>query len=920
MHRTQDVIFAHTHLLTLPNNNNDNIHTQPKPTTPTHPPMSSSSSSSSSTFFANTRNRQRDSQWQRDAVRARSQLLDAMQRFAVYVEDDYRRVIDEVWKPFVSDEMQFRPRPRPPRLSHADQELRALAKLDPMALKPHQLQHVDRLHAILQAYCLSIDATFAGGGKTLSAIETGRRGAYTTLVVITVANHESFWWRTAAQQKMHITTVLSYGKLCGNCANPPSHGYLERQQPVDDRDGSRATFKVTAKFYELLATERVLLVVDEGQQATNGRDRTRAIWALTTAMLSSSSSSTSSLAQRMTRGSSRHGIWVGSALMSSNKDHILAMIQYTGMLPVGGGRRLGAGVEELGFDSTPTGYRGSDHIISLVKGGAVYQFYDWCKQLDKEKAESAYRYHLRYEERDRVCVNRTDGLSKAARKNDFVYELFMQCVKPRIASEMENPDPGRKQITNVFGAWETREEHRVFQEAVRELHRAHVRRTAAKDATEHTQAMVDMTAARQLEDGAKVPLAVRLIRRKLLADPLCRVVMGVHYLDDVEALMLALAEYFPMMLAAGVSAKEKERIVREFTRVPTDAELASGNWPRIIIGTIQTMGEAISLNDTTGKHQVHLIGFPSFHARLSRQFEGRSDRHTTLGKCPVVWLYGRATFGDLPPQASAIAAASSSASASTPPLPIEEGREERILRSLDRKASVMKDWASGQAKQGEQFADDYTCLQEYQKGKLREVQLAPSFEAGRTCDVKMLTVKRAVERVAKRRAEEEKTGDGKRQIIVLDGDEAVDANRRVKAADVERAIKAADDRMVDVDDSSFVPTMVLRKAVATTSATTSPLPSALPPPKPLVPRPVQPRPLQPLQLPPAAVSNYPSSIHEPYRPLSTVPEEEQEGEQKEEESKAQRLERERDEEAAKRKARTEAARVANAQPWQPWTF
>jgi hypothetical protein len=378
--------------------------------------------------------------------------------------------------------------------------------------------------------------------------------------------------------------VFNYESLTGNVNSQPSVDILHRTNERNEGKKVKPIYTVTESFRAMMK-EGTLLVLDEGHKFKNDSAVTKAVTALTTALIDS-----------VLIDGTRSRCCILSATLADKEEQIENMFKV------------------LGFVRNEK-YIDVNKQTALVTYTGLQELLLICNRYDRAMTES--------------IMARYTVTSKTLKK--VVYELFVKVVAPRIMSKMEPPKiEGERDAKN--GYYKMNDiTSKLLDEAIEELsHAAGYRDDGTVDGETKVTIGAITTSLRNIE-SCKVNLFARLAKRDLDDVPNSKVICCLNYLANIDALRVTLAEYNPMILTGEIPIKQRNMIIKLFQTSP---------YHRLLICNPKVGGVGISLHDIVGNSPRFMYISPTYSIQDSHQAAGRIYRIGTKSKATIRFVYG----------------------------------------------------------------------------------------------------------------------------------------------------------------------------------------------------------------------------------------------------------------------------------------
>jgi hypothetical protein len=457
--------------------------------------------------------------------------------------------------------------------------LKILKQLDSgqVRLRRYQIVHCIRLVEILQTTFGYLDTSKMGRGKTYIALAVAMYFRLPMLVVCPNAA-ESVWQDAKKMSGSLIIDIVSIERLRSKRGCQPKHGYLTRI----DSGKNKTAFEVTPKFTDLV--ERgIMVVIDESQFVRNNNAQYKATRALINHIV-------------FTGGRSRFALLTGSPLTESHQIiNLLRMIGY--------------------IRSRKLYVRDPNSGNLILKG--LQEVIDICDRFDSEttarvlESVGYYPRHIK----------------------SLVHELYVQVINRFISSAA--PAPPMTIETDMKNGFYTLEPHlhAEFMNSIRDLEVATRYREEKESITRDKVSTIRgrVTPIRRRSEFLKASIFDRLAKEELERHPHTKVIIGVHFIDTLDALEHSLRDYHPLILRGSTDKKsERGRRIRLFQNDPH---------ARLLLCIIKVGSISISLHDREGKYPRVLLLSPGYDLLELYQATHRVIRDGTKSDVKVRMIY-----------------------------------------------------------------------------------------------------------------------------------------------------------------------------------------------------------------------------------------------------------------------------------------
>ena len=444
----------------------------------------------------------------------------------------------------------------------------------PIKLWPSQIDHFKRVLNILQTNPAYLDTSSMGAGKTVVTLAIAAIQQL-DLFVVCPKSTVSMWKREAAKYGVRVRSVMTYDLLRGTSPKGCNHVFLRRSDDV---------FTPTGNLQQIIE-DGTLFVFDEINALKNPK----------TAVIKASHSIVKEVV-RLGRGSR---VALLSATPNDKEYHAPNILKMLGIIVD----------DDLYHYDRHTNYyepRGVAEVISR------------CDSLDRPTSEII---HLG------VPIN-----NKTSKK--LCYDLFVNVVKNFCSSSMKLPPvDSEKDAMNGY-YWMPNNDVVELQRGVDLLSSSTQFDESTGNINIGKGSFGMITTALIMIEKAKLNTMVRLARETLEADPNCKVILYVWYIDSIKTLDAQLKEYAPMYMYGATKSDERDDIVSKFQEENTNH--------RLLISNAKVGGIGISLDDRCGQYKRHLFMIPSYNFIDLHQATGRIHRGTTKSTAHIRLVYSKA--------------------------------------------------------------------------------------------------------------------------------------------------------------------------------------------------------------------------------------------------------------------------------------
>lgn len=459
----------------------------------------------------------------------------------------------------------------------------AKLKAGSVCIRKYQTEHCLKLVQILQENQGYIDTSKMGLGKTYMTIAVAMY-YNSPLLVIGPRAAEAVWKAAGEETGATIIDFISKDSLRSKKGYQPKHGYLTR-----DDTGRGVRFEVTKKFRDF-TRKGGFVVIDECQFVRNSTSaQHKATRALINYLV-------------FEGGKSRFALLSASPL--NETDQIVSLLRMIGYIR-----------------STKLYYRDRNGSV-IFKG--LQELIHICESMDKEKTDEINL--------DIKCYN-----SRSIK--ELVRRLFCEIIIYHISSAAVSPTLNVN-VDLKNGYYKTDEKTRKdFLRSLRDLEIAakYERDTDVADRQQFFK--TNIISKRRETELKKASTFTRLAKERLMNNPSCKVIVGVHYLDTLNVLQESLKEFSPIVLQGSV--KGKDPVTGEDKRAVLVREFQTNPKKRLIVAIVKVISVSISLHDTMGNAPRIMYLSPSYELLQMYQATGRivRDGDSTKSDATIRFVY-----------------------------------------------------------------------------------------------------------------------------------------------------------------------------------------------------------------------------------------------------------------------------------------
>jgi superfamily II DNA or RNA helicase len=381
-----------------------------------------------------------------------------------------------------------------------------------LILRSSQVDHFNRIDAILQTNHCYIDTSPLGSGKTYVSAAIAVKYGFPIAVCCPKAAI-AVWDKVCQEYGIPVLFAIGYESLRSITGKQPKHQLLTR---VDTEN--RTYFTATEKFLEM-ARSGLLLVLDEIQHLKNDSDQYKACKALT-------------MACRSVGGACRIGLISASPF---DKEELAVNL-----------------IKLAGYIQHPKLFMYFREVAEIKFYGAQ-EFIDVCRAMNPTMTHQILTTYP-------VDHKNVPGLC---------YRLFVDILMPVIASSMPPLElETEKDVKNGYYNM-TPVDAEALNRAITELSQAARYNPLTQTYDSKNASWGAIQTAQIHSETAKIGIFARLTRQNLVSDPQCKVINCVNYINTIHTLARELAEFNPVIMYGETPQRERNRIIERFQTDPS---------------------------------------------------------------------------------------------------------------------------------------------------------------------------------------------------------------------------------------------------------------------------------------------------------------------------------------------------------------
>ena len=252
----------------------------------------------------------------------------------------------------------------------------------------------------------------------------------------------------------------------------------------------------------------------------------------------------------------------------------------------------------------------------------------------------------------------------------YCYDLFQKIIKKSFSNAMPSQNNKYTIIKkNSFYNMDDENDLKLLKKGINIL-----QKTCGYDEHINTvnfgiQSLLAIQRAMQLIETSKINLFYKIVREALINNPNYKVVIAVNYIDTINDLMILLKDFNPLQLSGSISTKKRLTIINNFQKDNNDF--------RLIIANSSVINSGIDLDSKfKGRNRICFLS-PNFKTIELYQISGRFIRTDSQENAMLNLVF------------------------------VKDNIEHKILNSIARKSTIIKETVNQQLMDGVVFPDMY---------------------------------------------------------------------------------------------------------------------------------------------------------------------------------------------------------------------
>lgn len=484
-------------------------------------------------------------------------------------------------------------------------EFKAILESLPIQLKPNQIPHFQKCLELIALRGFFSDTSKAGTGKTVVVGSVQCVRQYPNWIIISPKSVVPNWEFTEKTCGLQITLITTYEALRSTVGHQPKYGLLIRKDYPRDSKSSVATAPHRVEFeatvtWEELCSRGAFLVFDEIQKIKNDSIQQKAC---------------RTLIQTVSRHRSTSAFALLSGTPFDKKEHCVNFLRLIGWI----------------------------QSYGQVTADDLHQLILICQQLQNPDSNSDSKDS---KELTKFVAAHSLPRSYEEREN-FVFDLFVQFILPKIASAMSSPQLDVT-IDVKNGFYSFKDSHHLkkqLEEYISLLassvkYNPRHKENGRKEIEYNRKSFGQMMEALVGISSCKLPILKRLALQDLKSNPHCKVILLLVFKQHIHWLASELAAYSPLILNGETPQHEREVINAKFQQDSDDY--------RVLLGHLKVAGTGVNLHDTHGNRPRRMYVIPTYELLDLHQACYRILREGSKSPAFVRFIYGKTDAQELP--------------------------------------------------------------------------------------------------------------------------------------------------------------------------------------------------------------------------------------------------------------------------------
>jgi superfamily II DNA or RNA helicase len=462
----------------------------------------------------------------------------------------------------------------------------------PIALLPHQVEHVQKIRDILKKSPFAIDLSELGSGKTFASSKLAVESKNSRIIVVCPKSVSPVWMNMQQQYGVPIKHVITFSSLSAKKNKQPKCGLISRldfkkEHPKNKNQLVDAIEYTATNQMIQMVNQGVFVIIDEIQNMKNESARFLAVRALIKPIIEKFDKDATSRVILMS--GSPIDRWPQAVRLLRTLD-----IMKSDSLTI---------YKRKGRDEERT-YPGMDEIVQF------------CRKLAPEKVSAPKGDNA-------ACVEQAAQLFKTV----ILDHLSSTMSAPKLPFELKKYD-------GFFEIHSAKERDRIL-ENMGELANTIKYKHDTGMVTFEKNAVCQITKyMREIED-AKVSTIARATKDHLSRNPKAHIIVAVNFNRTLNKLKRVLEDYNPMVIRGSHSIEKRTRVVKKFQENSTSR--------RLILANLKVCSTGISLDDQHGDFPRTILVSPTYNTIDLYQLGHRVMRSLTKSSASVYMIYAKIT-------------------------------------------------------------------------------------------------------------------------------------------------------------------------------------------------------------------------------------------------------------------------------------